>query len=164
MVVLRKVCLTKNNVFSSEFEKWEHPCAEVPDTAAWQNLRGGFRFFYSANKASKHAETFFYDIKPSIVKKLQKRIFRQKFCFRALPDIRLTSHFWSKTLTTVRKNLKNRIRVSTSPASWIPALTGCLYPNLGTGGARVNSFLTIGAWHCLTAKCQAVFFLTFFTI
>ena len=142
---------------SSDFGKWEQSWPAVPDIGAWQILQGLFRFFYSSGRSVTFAETLPDHFLPLLLKIVQKAFFDIGLHFRALPDIRLTGWFWSKTTCNGRGNL------STLP--WplgsclctyvIPKV--CLYNFLGTGGPRLNFFLPDSAWHGLNPKCPANF-------
>ena len=158
MVVLRKDCLTKIFLISSEFEKGEQRGAEVPDTAAWQNLRSGYRLFYSSQKKkSKSPKIFFVTSNHPYKKTYREVFFSRKSYFWVLPDNCLTPRFLPKTAMPVQKILERSLCAPRLRASWIPIPMGCLYPNLGTGGPRVNSFLAIAAWQHQNPKCQAKF-------
>ena len=113
---------------------------------------------FTARKKIRNLPKHFFVTSNHPYKKSNREFFfSRKSHFWVLPDNCLTPRFLPKTAMPVQKILERSLCAPRLRASWIPIPMGCLYPNLGTGGPRVNLFLAIAAWQHQNPKCQAKF-------
>ena len=155
MIVLLPICLTKKIWCYADSKNGSNPMPKcltlLPD-----KIYGAVYISFTARRKLQHEQKHFFVTSNHPYKKSNREFFfSRKSHFRVLPDNCLTAHFWPKTAMLIQKILESSLCAPRSRASWIPIPMGCLYPNLGTGDARVSLFLTIAAWHHQNPKWQA---------